>query len=153
MNINKDLKVAVNMNPTRNTRNLTVENLCNMIEDETLTIPLYQRDVSWTKQKCVELLNYQLLGKSPISAISVNVINNTDSDFAVPQVSFINREVMPNMVRGQFSVVDGQQRLTTNYKAFCNNDDFRDIVLDLGTGKFVTTTENIRSNQVPVGGK
>ena len=100
MNINKDLKAAVNMNPTRNTRNLTVENLCNMIDGGTLTIPLYQRDVSWTKQKCVELLNYELLGKSPISAISVNVINNTDSDFAVPQVSFIDREVMPNMVRG-----------------------------------------------------
>ena len=46
---------------------------------------------------------------------------------------------MPNMVRGQFSVVDGQQRLTTNYKAFCNNDDLRDIVLDLGSGKFVIT--------------
>ncbi len=151
MNINKDLRAAVNMNPTRNTRNLTVENLCNMIDDGTLTIPLYQRDVSWTKQKCVELLNYELLGKSPISAISVNVINNTDSDFAVPQVSFIDREVMPNMVRGQFSVVDGQQRLTTNYKAFCNNDDLRDIVLDLGSGKFVITTENIRNNQVPVG--
>lgn len=151
MNINKDLKAAVNMNPTRNTRNLTVENLCNMIDGGTLTIPLYQRDVSWTKQKCVELLNYELLWKSPISAISVNVINNTDSDFAVPQVSFIDREVMPNMVRGQFSVVDGQQRLTTNYKAFCNNDDLRDIVLDLGSGKFVITTENIRGNQVPVG--
>ncbi len=151
MNINKGLKVAVNMNPTRNTRNLTVENLCNMIDSGTLTIPLYQRDVSWTKQKCVELLNYELLGKSPISAISVNVINNTDSNFAVPQVSFIGREVMPNMVRGQFSVVDGQQRLTTNYKAFCNNDDLRDIVLDLGIGKFVITTETVRNNQVPVG--
>ena len=45
MNINKDLKAAVNMNPTRNTRNLTVENLCNMIDGGTLTIPLYQRDV------------------------------------------------------------------------------------------------------------
>lgn len=151
MNINKDLRAAVNMNPTRNTRNLTVENLCNKIDEGTLTIPLYQRDVSWTKQKCVELLNYELLGKSPISAISVNVINNIDKEFAVPQVSFIDREVMPNMVRGQFSVVDGQQRLTTNYKAFCNNDDLRDIVLDLGSGKFVITTENVRSNQVPVG--
>mgnify|MGYP004458501225 CR=1 FL=1 len=151
MNINKNLRVAVNMNPTRNTRNLTVENLCNMIGDGTLTIPLYQRDVSWTKQKCVDLLNYELLGKSPISAISVNVINNTKSDFVVPQVSFIDREVMSNMVRGQFSVVDGQQRLTTNYKAFCDNEDLRDIVLDLGSGKFVITTETIRNNQVPVG--
>lgn len=151
MNINKELRKAVDMNPTRNTRNLTVENLCNMIDNGTLTIPLYQRDISWTKQKCVELLNYELLGKSPISAISVNVINNTDCSFAVPQVSFIDRGVLSNLVRGQFSVVDGQQRLTTNYKAFCNSDDLHDIVLDLGSGKFVITTETIRNNQVPVG--
>lgn len=151
MNINKGLRDAVNMNPTRNTRNLTVENLCSMISQGTLTIPLYQRDISWTKQQCVELLNYELLGKSPISAISVNIINNTDKSFAVPQVSFIEREVMPNMVRGQYSVVDGQQRLTTNYKAFCDNEDLRDIVLDLGSGKFVITSESLRNNQVPVG--
>lgn len=151
MNINKNLKEAVKMNPTRNTRNLTVENLCNMIENGTLTIPLYQRDISWTKQKCVELFNYELIGKSPIAAISVNVINDTDSNFAVPQVSFLDREVMSNMVRGQFSIVDGQQRLTTNYKAFCDDDDFRDIVLDLGCGKFVINEQSIRNNQVPVG--
>ncbi len=151
MNINKNLREAVDMNPTRNTRNLTVENLCSMISAGTLTIPLYQRDISWTKQKCVELLNYELLGKSPISAISVNIINNTDSNFAVPQVSFIEREVMPNMVRGQYSVVDGQQRLTTNYKAYCDHEDLRDIVLDLGQGKFVMTSESLRNNQVPVG--
>lgn len=151
MNINKNLRQAVDMNPTRNTRNLTVEELCKRIDEGTLTIPLYQRDISWTKQKCVELLNYELLGKSPISAISVNVINNTNPDFAVPQVSFIDRELMPDMVRGQFSIVDGQQRLTTNYKAYCNSDDLRDVVLDLGTGKFVINSEGIRVNQVPVG--
>ena len=70
-----------------------------MISNGTLTIPLYQRDISWTKQQCVELLNYELLGKSPISAISVNIINNTDKNFAVPQVSFIEREVMPTRIR------------------------------------------------------
>ena len=139
------------MNPTRNTRNLTVEDLCKKIDEGTLTIPLYQRDISWTKQKCVELLNYELLGKSPISAISVNVINKTDPDFAVPQVSFIEREYMPGMVRGQFSIVDGQQRLTTNYKAYCDNDELRDIVLDLGSGKFIITSESLHTNQVPVG--
>ena len=59
------------------------------------------------------MLNYQLLSKSPISAISINIINNTDKEFAVPQVSFIERDLLPNAVRGQMSVVDGQQRLTT----------------------------------------
>ena len=49
------------------------------------------------------------------------------------------------------SVVDGQQRLTTNYKAYCNHPDLKNVVLDLGKGEFVINTEAYRKNQVPVG--
>lgn len=81
-------------------------------------MPLYQRDVSWTLNQAIDLLNYQLLGKAPVAPISMNVIWDTD-DF-VPQVSFIDREMleMNSVDKGQMSVVDGQQRLTTNYKAY-----------------------------------
>ena len=57
MNINKELRKAVDMNPTRNTRNLTVDNLCNMIDNGTLTIPLYHRVISLTKKKWVEIMS------------------------------------------------------------------------------------------------
>ena len=49
------------------------------------------------------------------------------------------------------SVVDGQQRLTTNYKAYCNHPDLKSVVLDLGKGEFVINAEAYRKNQVPVG--
>lgn len=49
------------------------------------------------------------------------------------------------------SVVDGQQRLTTNYKAYCNHPDLKNVVLDLGKGEFVINTESFRRNQIPVG--
>ena len=49
------------------------------------------------------------------------------------------------------TIVDGQQRLTTNYKAYCNHEDFRNIVLDLGRGRFVESEQAIRTNQIPVG--
>lgn len=151
MNINKHLLAAAQVNPTKNSRQEYIFALCDSIEKNELTLPLYQRDLSWTLQKCVELFNYQLLNKSPISAISINTINNTNPDFAVPQVSFINRDLLPDIMRGQMSVVDGQQRLTTNYKAYCNHPDFKNIVLDLGKGEFVINNESIRRNQVPVG--
>lgn len=151
MNINKHLLEAANLNPTKNSRQDYIFTLCKNIEKQELTLPLYQRDMSWTLQKCVELLNYQLLNKSPISAISINVINNTNPEYAVPQVSFIEREMLPNIMRGQMSVVDGQQRLTTNYKAYCNHPDLKNVVLDLGKGEFVINTENFRRNQIPVG--
>lgn len=151
MNINKQLLEAANLNPTKNSRQEYIFTLCEYIEKNELTLPLYQRDISWTLQKCVELFNYQLLSKSPISAISINIINNVSEEFAVPQVSFIDRELIPNPVRGQLSVVDGQQRLTTNYKAYCNHPDLKNVVLDLGKGEFVINNEAFRKNQVPVG--
>lgn len=49
------------------------------------------------------------------------------------------------------SVVDGQQRLTTNYKAYCNHPDVKNIVLDIGKGKFLQKDDTIRKNQIPVG--
>lgn len=151
MNINRQLIEAANLNPTKNSRQEYIFTLCEYIEKNELTLPLYQRDISWTLHKCVELLNYQLLSKSPISAISINIINNTSMEFAVPQVSFIERELLPNSVRGQMSVVDGQQRLTTNYKAYCNHPDLKNVVLDLGKGEFIINTEAYRKNQIPVG--
>ena len=151
MNINKTMMKSAKDNPTKNSRQEYIFALCENIENNELTLPLYQRDLSWTLQKCVDLFNYQLLSKSPISAISINVINNTNPDFAVPQVSFINRDLLTNIMHGQQSVVDGQQRLTTNYKAYINHPDFNNVVLDLGKGQFVINTERIRSNQIPVG--
>lgn len=151
MNINKHLLEAVNLNPTKDSRQEYVFTLCEYIEKNELTLPLYQRDVSWTLDKCVELLNYQLLSKSPISVISINIINNTEKEFAVPQVSFIERKLLSKTVRGQMSVVDGQQRLTTNYKAYCNHPDLKSVVLDLGKGKFVINAGAYRENQIPVG--
>ena len=151
MNINKQLLEAANLNPTKNSRQEYIFTLCEYIEKNELTLPLYQRDVSWTLDKCVKLLNYQLLSKSPMSAISINIINNTEKEFAVPQVSFIERKLLSKTVRGQMSVVDGQQRLTTNYKAYCNHPDLKSVVLDLGKGKFVINAEAYRENQIPVG--
>ena len=63
MNISKHLLEAANLNPTKNSRQDYIFTLCESIEKNELTLPLYQRDVSWTLNKCVELLNYQLISK------------------------------------------------------------------------------------------
>ncbi len=149
MKVNKILITSSNKNPTKESRQQTISDLSEMISKNELTLPLYQRDLSWTLDKCIDLFNYQLLGKSPISAISINVINNTNEH--VPQVSFIDRELVENVSNNHYSVVDGQQRLTTNYKAYVNHEDFKNIVLDLGKGKFIKSDTEIKRNQIPVG--
>lgn len=150
MRIKNELLASANMNPTKETRQQTIDDLCHSIDANLLTLPLYQRDLSWTIQKCVDLLNYQLSGKAPVSAISINVINNTD--VAVPQVAFLSRELV-EMKSGLNSVVDGQQRVSTNYKAYIGSKDFKNIVLDLVKGKFIEVDDGTlcKTHQIPVG--
>lgn len=149
MRINKDLIKAASFNPTKKSTQMSIFDMCQKIENNTISLPLYQRDLSWTLSKCIDLLNYQLLGKAPVSPISMNVILNAQE--CVPQVSFIDRDIMDNVMYSQMSVVDGQQRLTTNFKAYIDHDDFRNIVLDLGKGCFIEVGEAIRGTQIPVG--
>lgn len=48
MNINKQLLEAAKLNPTKNSRQEYIFTLCEYIEKKELTLPLYQRDMSWT---------------------------------------------------------------------------------------------------------
>ncbi|MDM0531801.1 DUF262 domain-containing protein [Clostridium perfringens] len=170
MKINKNLEKIAGFNPTKRTYQISILNICEKIENQEITLPLYQRDVSWTLQKSVDLMNYQLLGKAPVAPISINEINkiehkpllNTNEseesthynnyipDYVL-QVSFIDREIVENVKKGQLSVADGQQRLTTNFKAYKNDDEFRNVVLDLTKGCFLIIESAIKKNQVPIG--
>ena len=151
MQISKRLLEASQFNPTETTHKKTIVDLCGMIEAKKISLPVYQRDLSWNLKKCIELLDYQLLGKAPVSPLSMN--NIQDIQNAIPQISFIDRDIMQEkeIKPGLLSVVDGQQRLTTNYKAFTNHEDFKTIVLDLTIGCFLQNVESVKSNQIPVG--
>ena len=149
MLISKKLLEASQFNPTETTHKKTIVDLCGMIEARKISLPVYQRDLSWNLKKCIELLDYQLLGKAPVSPISMNNIQDVQN--AIPQISFIDRGIMQDIKPGLLSVVDGQQRLTTNYKAFTNHDDFKTIVLDLTRGCFLQNMESVKANQIPVG--
>jgi len=147
--MNKELKIAASFNPTNKTHQMPIFEICKDVENKDIILPLYQRDVCWTLEKNVSLLNYQLLGNAPVSPISMNEIKNPA--IAVDQVSFIDREKMEGDLRNKLSVSDGQQRITCNYKAYINHEDFKNIVLDINKGEFKILKENIQECQVPVG--
>ena len=151
MNFSKALMQAASFNPTEKSHKMTVLDMCKKIESREISLPLYQRDVSWTKGQAIELLNYQMLGKAPVAPISMNII--LDIEDYVPQVAFDDREMIDEskIEKGQMSVVDGQQRLTTNYKAYSNSDDFRNIVLDVARGRFLLEEGAFTKSQIPVG--
>lgn len=150
MKINKKVKVAAEFNPTKKTHQLNIFEMCQKIKENKITLPLYQRDLSWTLKKAVDLFNYQLFGKAPISPISINSISDKN---LVPQVSFLDRTLIDDdeIKADHLSVVDGQQRLSTNFKAYINHDDFRNIVLDVSKAEFKIIEGSPNKNQIPVG--
>ncbi|MBF2508687.1 GmrSD restriction endonuclease domain-containing protein [Listeria welshimeri] len=149
--INKKIVAAVNFNPTKKSHQLSILDMCKYIKRNKITLPLYQRDLSWNVQKSMALLNYQLFGKAPVAPISINQMSTNRN--AVPQVSFIDRELIDaNQIEADHqSVVDGQQRLSTNYKAYTNHEDFRNIFLDVSAAKFKIVDGSIKDYHVPVG--
>lgn len=152
MKISKKIEKATGFNPTKKTHQMDIATMCEKIKTNKITLPLYQRDLSWTLQKAIDLFNFQLFGKAPVAPISINEISNS-SEEDVPQISFLNRELIPfTEIKGDHqSVVDGQQRLTTNFKAYINDDSFRNIVLDFSRGIFRLIEGELLKSQIPVG--
>lgn len=147
--ISKKLLKAISFNPTKRSYQITIKNLCERIESNQIVLPLYQSGIRWTLQKNIDLLNFQLLGKAPVSPISINEI--TDTSIAVEQVTFIERKLIEGNVQGKHSITDGQQRLTCNFKAYTDDDSFRSVVLDIGKGYFYEVSGEIQNHHIPVG--
>lgn len=146
--INKNLIECSEFNPTRDSLCKTIKELCIEIDKNEIVLPLFQTAERWSIDKCIELFNFQLLGKAPVSPLSMNLIK--DKNNAVKQISFLTRSSVDD-IKGCYSVNDGQQRTLTNYKAFKNNPDFHNIVLDITLGKFILIKESIKDYQIPVG--
>lgn len=148
-----ELRAAAAFDPTKKSYSASIQNLCQQIESEKLTVPIYQRNLSWTHKKAVDLFNFQLHGKSAISAISIIIIENDvdNSGNGIKQLKFLTREPINKKARLE-TIIDGQQRLSTNYKAYIGHEDFDRIVLDLGTGNFRDIKEEGHPNikQIPV---
>lgn len=48
MIINKNLVKAAGYNPTKESRQKSIFEMCDLIEKGEISLPLYQRDLSWT---------------------------------------------------------------------------------------------------------
>lgn len=149
--VSKHLKDMAGLNPTKQSTLLPIQSINNKIDKKEIVLPLYQRDVSWTIKQAVDLLNYEILGKAPVSPLSFNKIENKDMNIGL--VTFIEREMLSSedYRNAEWSVVDGQQRITTNYKAYIDHPDFRNVVLDIPKGKFVIINTPLKKEHFPVG--
>ncbi|WP_223848586.1 DUF262 domain-containing protein [Lactococcus lactis] len=150
--ISDKLRDATSYDPTKQSQSRTIAQLNEEIERKKISLPIYQRDLSWTLQKAVDLFDYQLYGKAPVAPLSLNRIS-LDDDFSVTQVEVITRQIIKedDVKEGQLSIIDGQQRLTTNYKAYIDDPSFTNIVLDIKKGQFRIIKNAPTKFQIPVG--
>lgn len=151
MKIHKNLLKASDpvFSPSKQTRPMSIMEICQKIESNTLTLPVFQRDLTWTINQAVDLFNYQALGASPMAPISINEITSKNY---VDQISFFDRDTILDVSsRNHYSIVDGLQRTSTNHKAFINHEDFNRIILDLKKGIFRTVKVINTSIHIPIG--
>ena len=59
----------------------------------------------------------------------------------MPHVKLLSRTEIEELNEGSLSVIDGQQRISTNYQAYSNDESIQEIALDLTKGKFVNLKE------------
>lgn len=148
---NEKLRSYLENDPTKETKQLSIRQLCEEIESGSLILPIFQTSLRWTEHKAVDLFNYQLMGKAPVAPISINLIDNPNIKFT-QHVTFLHREsIEKQSIFNKMSVTDGQQRLSTNYKAYTNHADFSNIVLDLKSENFKLISGEIKNYQIPVG--
>ncbi|WP_458124722.1 GmrSD restriction endonuclease domain-containing protein [Paenibacillus sp. Z3-2] len=148
--VNKDLAKYVDFDPTKESVTRSLRELCSDIEKEAIVLPIFQTYIRWQIEKSIALLNFQLRGFAAVSPISINRIRQKGN--VGIQISFIDRfELGPEQILNKDSIIDGQQRLTCNYKAYIGHQDFNNVYFDISIGKFLLNFEAPKNSQVPVG--
>lgn len=149
--ISSELEKNAHYNPTKETVRKSIEDLCREVEDGEIIMPIFQRDLAWLLQKRISLLNFQLNGPAPVSPISMNKIGPMSLD--MEHVELLSRNpVLAEGLRGKLSVIDGQQRISTNYEVYNNLASVENIVLNIGTGLFRDTKgKSVKNNEIPAG--
>lgn len=63
MRIHPRLKENVELNPTKESSQENLDLLCQKIDSRVITLPLYQRDLSWTTQKKCRFVKLSIVRK------------------------------------------------------------------------------------------
>ena len=157
ININSTVLKSVTFNPSLETHSINIRELCSAIENKQLVQPFYLEKFNkmlkrekhkWSATDMCRLFYTQLFENFPVSQITVNVFEN-DQD--LKRYSDILKNVQEiEYKRGTKLLLDGYERLNTNYMAYINDPSVSHIYLDLYNGLF-TVKDEPEKGLIPVG--
>lgn len=146
--INRKSKI----DPAKGTYPYSVAQICEAIVKKQLVIPQFQIFIRWPEKKMVDLYNYMLESKSPLSSISINKMRFSKN--IGKHYSILERKLIPNEdMKNAEGIVDGFQRCLSLANAYTNKEEVSRIVFDMKKGKFILINDisKIKIHQIPVG--
>lgn len=157
--LKKSFLKKIENDPSRDSSIMTIEDICRKVDEGKIVMPIFQTGLRWTAEKIRDLLTFQLMGFAAVAPISMCHLDfgfePTDEIYKRygSQIGLLTREKLSN-IRGEvYSLTDGQQRATTNYKCYIGHSDLKKYMLDLNMGKVVIIKDSDlpREGQIPVG--
>ena len=150
--INEELIKAGEQNPTKRSLQMPVKQILEYVDKNEFVLPIYQTGIRWTIEKSLNLMNAQMLGKAPIAPLSMLYITK-EKENEVEQINLIDRSKVRGDLAYKYSIIDGQQRIVTNLRAYLDDKEFKNIVLDLVEGKFKVINKELdkEDHQIPIG--
>lgn len=150
---------AISKDPTKESKLMSISEICDNIECNKIALPIFQTDIRWTKAKMADLLDFQLTGFAPVSPISMcyfefdNMPGDQKEQIIGTHIKLISRELWKNYNSNFYSLTDGQQRITTNYKCYIGSEEVSRIVIDLVKGKIrlLNSEDDMKDTYIPVG--
>lgn len=159
INLKKSFKSKIEKDPSRETMIMTIEDICRKVDDGKIVMPIFQTGLRWNEEKIRDLLTFQLTGFAAVAPISMCHLDfgfePSDEIYKKygTQIELLTRDKLFK-IRGEvYSLTDGQQRVTTNYKCYIGHPDLKNYVVDLNVGKIViiNDTDSPKEGQIPVG--
>lgn len=152
-------KKKIENDPSRDTVIMTIEDICRKVGEGKIVMPIFQTGLRWSPEKIRDLLSFQMIGFSAISPVSMCHLDfGFEPDETMykkygVQIELVTRKKLLN-IRGEiYSITDGQQRTTVNYKCYTNHPDIENFMLDLNLGKIIIKDEGQfpKEGQIPIG--
>ena len=140
-----------NAHSVRDKKNLPLKRIFELIDEDLIYLPAFQRDTSWRIQDRVKLLNFMLYGHSYLVPLAMNKLAVATAQGEYARLDGERTPITPEELKKELdvvsktsnvirSLVDGYQRVSTLNFCRKGTEEVETIFYDVLKSEFVSTT-------------